>query len=355
MLVALLKKIVERYSSNIPANVREVYRRLFVSGIMLLLVLSIGTIGYKLLVPESSWFDGLYMTAITISTIGYGEIVDLTHNTSARIFTIFVAFSGIGIITYFLSNIATLLVEGNIQHSLNIRRMEKKIASLSGHYIICGMDRIGLNIAEELKKTQQVFVFADSDAQKIEQYRTHHPNMFCLTGDCTDEDFLNQLGLPQAKGLFVATADDNTNIVICVAAKQVNSTVRIIATCKENTNIKKLTTVGAEKVISPNFIGGLRMASEMIRPSVTTFLDTMMRDQNQNLRIEDIALSSSFFYQKLAELNIEKFEKTLLMAIKEQNNWIFNPKKEHLIQPNSVLIVMTTPEERKILEKMYCY
>lgn len=313
-------------------------------------ILFIGTLGYKLLSPDSPWFDCLYMTVITISTIGYTEIVDLSNNNPARVFTIFIAFSGIGILTYLLSNIAALLIEGDLQHKFIMRKMEKRMDNFENHFVVCGAGRVGKQIIEELHQTQRSCTFADLDEEVVRNLHHQFPNAVGIAGDCTEDDILHKLGVEKASGLFIATDDDNANLVICVSAKQLNSQLRIIAMCKDQRHTRKLRTVGATQVVSPTFIGGMRMVSEMIRPHVMNFME-MIREED-NLRIEEVNIPSKFNHQPLTELKIHNLENTFVMAIREGNQWHIKPKEQYIIQPNSILLVMTTPEERLELEKM---
>lgn len=325
--------------------------RLKIASIGFFSILAIGTVGYKLLSPNSMWFDCLYMTVITISTIGYTEIIDLSNNISARVFTIFIAFSGIGILTYLLSNIAALLIEGDLQLNFIKRKMEKRIDKLEDHFIICGVGRVGKQIIEELYITKRPFAFADLKEENIISLNSAFPDAAGLIGDCTEDEVLVKLGIEKASGLFIATDDDNANLVICVSAKQFNPKLRIVAMCKDPRHAKKLRTVGANHIVSPTFIGGLRMVSEMIRPHVMNFME-MIREQEDNLRIEEIYLPSKFDNQPLSNLPIHDLDNTLIMAIREESDWHIKPKPDYVIQPKSILLVVTTPEERMMIEEV---
>jgi voltage-gated potassium channel len=293
------------------------------------------------------------MTIITVSTIGYTEVVDLTNNVPGRVFTIFIALGGIGVLTYSLSNVASLIIEGNIRQSIKKKKMEKKIGHFTDHYILCGIGNLGNNILEELHKTKRTFVIADKNPDKISLLAEKYDQLNSLTGDCTEESFLLKLGIEKAKGIFVCTGDDNINLVVCVAAKHVNPNVYIVVECNEVKNIEKLRIVKADKVISPTFIGGLRMASEMVRPTVTTFLDEMMRDQEKNLRIEEIKFSTKYQGRSLMDIDFEHLPNTIPMAIREKDKWVFNPPKRSVITEHSILIVMTNPIERKKMDEIY--
>lgn len=330
----------------------QFYKRLRPVLAAFLFVLAMGTLGYKLIVPERSLFDGLYMTFVTVTTIGYSEVIDLENNTVGRVFTIIIAFMGIGVLTYGLSSIAAFIIETDLTKPFRLRKMEKSIKNMKGHYIVCGWSTVGRHVAEELEHTKRLFVVGDRDPEAVEEVNADFKYGMAFHGDCTDDDFLQKLNIKEAEGLFIATRDDHQNIVICVTARQLNKGVRIVAHCKEPDSQKKLHFVGADSVVSPSSIGGLRMASEMVRPTVTSFLDTMLRDTNENLRIEEVSIGEHYSGQTVADLPLDQFDKTLLMAVHENGRWTYNPKDDHALKAFSILVLMTSPEELKKLKAL---
>ena len=329
-------------------ELKLLYNRVRDAGIAFIFVLIIGSIGYKLLATYPvSLFDGLYMTIITVSTIGFEEVVDVTGNVPGRILTIFLAFSGVGLLTFILSNFAALLIEGDLREKLRINKMEKTIENLKNHYIICGFGLVGYQTAAEFNRTHREFVYSDQLLEKVLPYREELDEFgIGMVGDCTEDDFLLKLGIKNATGLIITTSEDNIGLMICLTAKQLNPNIRIIARCSNKKNARKYKSVGAEKVISPSFIGGLRIASEMVRPTVTSFLDKMLRGSNPNLRIEEITFSQKYIGKNLREIPIDSFKDTLILAIKEGENWTYNPDRLYAIKDNSILVVMTSPDDR---------
>ncbi len=333
-------------------ELKVVESRMRITGMAFLVVVTIGTVGFKLIGGEqASFFDGFYMTAITITTIGYNEVIILDN--LGRGFAVFIAFTGIGILTYFLTNMASLFIEGDLIKSRNRNKMEKKVSKMEGHYIICGGGRVGGNIAVELSQTDREFVIADVKEDVIKHNDEVYPEVPCLVGDCTDDEFLMKLGVERAHGIFVTTGSDNINLVICVTARQLNHNIRIVAQCKDVNHVNKMRRVGANKVVSPSFIGGLRMASEMVRPTVTTFLDEMLRSTENPLRIEEIGIPSDYVGKKLEDVNLDGLEQTLVLALQEGDRWVYNPKHDHVFQENTKLIAMTTPKDRQSLLKKF--
>jgi voltage-gated potassium channel len=297
-----------------------------------------------------SFFDCIYMTFITISTIGYGEVIDLSASPVGRAFTMLVAFAGIGTLTYAFSMITALIVEGNLTHSFRRRKMEQKIEQAQNHFIVCSAERVGMHIINELAATQRPFVVIEQHQDDIDALLQLHPDALYLLGDPTDNQLLQQAGVDRAAGLFATEDDDNRNLVICISAIHINPRLRIVSHAREPKNIDKMKHAGATSVISSEQIGGLRMASEMARPAVVSFLDTMLRDTQKNLRIEEVSIPPALVGKTLQDLKLKRYRDVLLMAIRVQDDWIYNPEETHLLAATSTLIFMGTPEARIHLE-----
>jgi voltage-gated potassium channel len=315
-------------------------------------ILVIGTFGYRLLSgSQYSYIDCFYMTFITIATIGYGEVVDMSNNPPARIFTMVLAVAGIGVLTYTLMNATAFVVEGRINAVFWRKRMEKNILKLRKHYILCGAEAAGYYILNELHSTQRPSVVVDIQRKMIDRLVETYPDQFFIEGDPTDNDTLLRAGIEHADGVFAVTSDDNQNLVISLTSRQLNPSVRIVACGNDLKNSEKLKKAGANAVVSPGYIGGLRMASEMIRPTVVSFLDLMLRRKDETLRIEEVTIPDTFGGKTLATLNLGKFPQLLLLAIKTGEDWIYNPPRTHVMAPADVLVFMGTLEERHEFEK----
>ena len=320
------------------------------SFIALALVLATGTVGYRIIGgPQYSWVDCFYMTFITIATIGYGEVVDLSHSPGGRIFTVFIAFAGIGTATYIMSTVTAYLVEGKINEVFWRRRMEKHIHKLKQHYLMCGIGRVGCNVANELAATHRPYVVIDEDIHNIEAYLERHPDTMYVHGDACDDDVLLKAHVETAAGVFAVTGDDSKNLLITITAKQLNPAVRIVARCHEVRNIEKTRKAGADSIVSPDFTGGLRIASAMIRPHVVTFLDEMLKSDT-NLRVEEIVVPSGFPDTNVSDLKL-KGKDYILLAVREKDRWRFNPADGDVVRPGNTLVVMATPAGRAQLER----
>ncbi len=329
---------------------RQQRNRLIGTALVLVIIIFGGSLVYWFLDDNNaSVLDCIYMTVITITTIGYGEVVDLTHNPPGRIFTMFLALVGIGTLTYLVSSITALVVEGTVSERFRRRSMEKKAAGFSDHYIVCGVGQVGRHIIAELHATGRQVIVMDTDRKALEKLEESMPDLVYMECDSTDSDALALAGVDRAKGLFAATDEDNLNLIICLTARQLNSAMSIIARCHDLKNEGKMKAAGANRVISPTYIGGLRMASEMVRPAVVSFLDVMMRNSDANLRVEEVTVASGG--RTLADLGLDAFTQTLLLAIRQGGAWQYHPPADTVLDDGAILIVMTNPAERKRLQE----
>jgi voltage-gated potassium channel len=328
----------------------RLYRRFATPALALISVNLIGMLGYKIIGgSQVSWLDSLYMTFITVATIGYGEIVDLSHSPGGRVFTICIALVGIGVTTYLISTLTAFILEGDMNQAIRRRRMQKSIAALRRHYIICGIGRVGTNVARELEVTGRPYVVIERSKDAIELYLTRYPDTLCIQADGSEDSDLNEAGIAHAAGLFAVTGDDSKNLVITLTAKLLNPQARVVARCHEVNYIDKMRKVGADAIVSPDFTGGMRIASSMIRPQVVSFLDEMLRADNA-LRVEEVQIPDGFAASTVGGLKLNRRD-FILLAVRAQNQWEFNPADNFFVGPGNTLVVMTRPEGRKSLER----
>ena len=329
--------------------IRGLYLKLIWAFAALGVVLIIGTIGYRLLAGgQYSWFDGFYMTFITVATIGYGEIIDLSQSPGGRVFTVIIGTAGLGTLWFMFSTLTVLILEGDINLALRRRRMEKVIKKLDGHYIVCGFGRVGRNVAAELEATNRPYVAIEENLLTLEEQKEKNPSLLYLHGDASDDDLLVSADIKDAKGVFAVTGDDSRNLMIALTAKQLNPAVRVVARCHEIRNAVKLRKAGADAIVSPDFAGGMRIATAMVRPHVQTFLDEMLRS-DQKLRVEEVTLPADFTPRDLGELRLRDPE-FVLLALRRGHEWIFNPADDCLLEPGHILIVMASPDGLQSIE-----
>jgi voltage-gated potassium channel len=330
----------------------KILKRFIWPVVALVAVLLIGTIGYRLMAgPQYSLFDTFYMTVITISTIGYGEVIEVALIPGGRIFTIFIAIAGIGVLFYIITNLTALLVEGELTKSFRRRKMERKVRDYKDHYIVCGSGDLGQHISNELGATKRQHVIIDVSKDTADKLLETTKGMAFIEGDATDNETLLKAGIERARGLFAALGDDNQNLVVVLTAKQLNPKLRVVSRCNELSNSEKMKKAGADAVISPYLIGGLRMASEMVRPTVVSFLDVMLRDREQNLRVEEVPIPTVFSGQSISSLKLKKHPKILPLAVRTGEDWTYNPPEDYVIASGSTLVFIGSPKDRQELEK----
>jgi voltage-gated potassium channel len=225
--------------------------------------------------------------------------------------------------------------------------MEKAIKKLSGHYIVCGFGRVGCNVAHELVHTRRQFVAIDLDEPRLLSQHEHFPELLYLNGDASDDELLLASDITDAAGVFAVTGDDSLNLMIVITARQLNPDIRIVARCHEIRNVQKMKKAGADVVISPDFSGGMRIASSMIRPHVVTFLDEMLRSE-QKIRLEEVHLNKRHRLCSIGELR-ERCPTCVIVALKDGEEFLFNPEADVLLSAGHVLIVMLPPQGREEL------
>jgi voltage-gated potassium channel len=324
----------------------------FVAAITaLLLVHLVGTLGYLYIGgPGSRLIDALYMTFITVATIGYAEIYDMSNNPGARLFTMFIGFVGIGTTWYLFSTFTAFVLETNLSETYRRKRMLRTIEGLRGHYIVCGVGRVGGYVADELLKTQRPFVAVDGSAEAIAAHTERTGHDLCLHGDAADDDVLLRAGVERCAGVFAVTGDDSRNLVVCMSARALQPTARIVARVHDRRNVEKTRRAGADEIVSPDFTGGMRIASAMLRPHAVNFMDMMLRTDN-NLRVEEIAVPDQF--RERAVSAIPSGRDYLLVAIHEKGGeWNFNPAPSDVVHPGDRVIAIMTPKGRAAIEML---
>lgn len=308
--------------------------------------------------PHVHWslFDCFYMSTITLTTVGFGEVLESMDTfVAARVYTMLVLVFGTGFLVYAASAGTAFIVEGELKHLLEKRRMTKRIEHLTGHYIICGAGgSTGLYVVRELIDTGKTFVVVEKDQERLDRLR----QMGCtyiVEGDATDDETLVAAGITRAAGLGCCLHDDKSNLYLTVTARQLNSEIRIVAQNQEMGARPKMVKAGANSAVSPNRIGGLRLVSELIRPSVTTFLDTMLRDTKRNIRFAEVTVGaeSELVGLTLAEAAIERNPGLPVLALRSRDDadFTFEPEPTIRLEAGYVIIVIGSRERVEALER----
>lgn len=228
--------------------------------------------------------------------------------------------------------------------------MEKEIAKLSGHYIVCGIGRVGTNVANELIKTMRTLVVIESDQAALDRWLEHAPDTLHLHADAADDQALQMAGVMKAAGVFAVTGDDSHNLMISLSVKLLNPGARVVARVHDVRNSNKARRAGADEVVSPDFTGGMRIASAMLRPHVVNFMDQMLRSDD-GLRVEEVIVPANIPSASVGAL-LPKARDYILMATHEDGKWVFNPDDDHVIRSGTALVLMASPAGRMRLEKM---
>lgn len=326
-------------------------RFLFAASLFFGLII-VSVIGYLILGgPDVTFLRALYMAVITVAGVGYGEIIDTGAYPALRIFNMFIVVFGVAITVYVFSVVAAFIVEVELANPFWRRRMQKRIAELRDHLIVCGLGDTGRHAASELLKTMTPFVAIETSEEKVKKLRESHPgtydDMLYILGDATEEDTLDRAGIAHAKGLIIALPQDKDSLVVTVLAHQRYPKLRIIARSASRRFAERMRRAGADATVSPSQIGGLRMASEAIRPHVVGFLDLMLKEQGKTLRVEEleIAQRSPWAGKSFRELDLHGKYNLLPLALKQTIAEPGEPKLEvnphdHTVVPGGAVVIV---------------
>jgi voltage-gated potassium channel len=325
-------------------------RHLIIAIIVILILLFAGTAGYHLI---EGWplFDALYMTVITITTVGYGEIHQLSKQ--GRIFTVFLIMSGFGGMGYVLGSIVQTFIAGQIRMALGRRKLEKKVKRLKNHYILCGYGRIGSFVAREFDVENIPFVVVEKDPDRIKVIE--EDGFPYVGGDATDDEILTRAGVERAKCLVAATGSDADNLYITLSTRSLNPAIYILSRAGEEGAERKLLSAGANRVVSPYLIGAARMLNAVLRPNIVEFIDLVVERKHLELQLEEITVEDNarFKGKPLRESGIRRELELIVVAIKKASgDMIFNPSSETLIEKGDVLIVLGEKKHLGMLEQL---
>ncbi len=328
----------------------ELRKRLVLSAALIALIVSFGTIGY-MGIEGWDFIDSLYMTIITLTTVGFKEIHDLSL--SGRIFTIVLLIGGVGTVFYTLGIGAKIIVEGELQEVYGRRRLEKKLKDLRDHYIVCGYGRMGKIVARELKHEKLKFVVMEKNEVLLDSDEKNET--LIIRGDATSDDLLKKAGIERAKCLISVLPTDAENLYVVLSARVLKPDLLIVARAGEEGSEQKLLRAGADRVVSPYHIGGLRMAHSVLKPAVVDFIEFATKSGNIDLQIEEITIQEGSQLVKLSldECGIGRDLGIIIVAIKQKTGEMkFNPTFRTAIQAGDTLIAVGETSKLAILEKM---
>ncbi len=326
----------------------ELRKKFFLAVLLMVLVVSFGTAGYMFI---EGWdlLDALYMTVITLASVGYKEVHDLSH--AGMLFTIVLIVGGVGTVLYALNAAVKIILEGELQQVFGRRRLEKKIKDLKNHYIVCGYGRMGKIICRELGEKKLPFVIVEKQHDVLME----HPDLLIVRGDATKDEILKEIGIERAKGLISVLPTDAENLFVVLSARGLNPKLFIVARAGEEGSEQKLLRAGADKVVSPYHIGGLRIAHTMLKPAVVDFIEFATKSGNIDLQMEEVEIkaTSRLVGKTLDESGIGRELGIIIVAIKKPNGEMkFNPTFRSAIKEGDTLIALGEITKLKSLEEM---
>jgi len=327
--------------------------RLALAGIALCVVCVAGTVGYFAIGKgQWSWEDCAYMVLITITTVGYAEVLPIAQAEGGRLFSMALLVSGIGVSVYFLSALTAFIVEGDLGEVLWRRKMHKRLSKLRNHHIVCGAGRTGRHVVEELLRAGCQVVVVEKEQKRISRLNADHGDgLLGILGDATEDGVLRDAGIEHATGLVTALELDQDNLFVALSARQLRPTLRIVSRSNSDRSVSKLRQAGADSVISPTHIGGRRMAHELLRPNVVGFLDFIARDVERNLGIEEVPIGtgSPLVGVQLSKSKIREVSSALVLAVLKGGTQTYNPPPDFEFEEGMTLIVLG---EREQLERL---
>lgn len=295
------------------------------------------------------------MTAITLTTVGYGEVIPI-NTPELKIFTIFLILFGMGTVLYFASALTAFIIDGEFRELLRERKISGMLEELTDHFIIAGTGDTGKFVLLEMVALKRPVVLIDHDRERISALeREYGFEIPFVVGDATDDDVLRRAGIEHAKGVVFSLGNDRDNLFATISARRLSPDLRIVTRGEDPRSEKKFIMAGATSVIYTNVLGGLRMAAEVSRPRVTTFLDLVMRDHDHFRIVEEIPVppESPLVGLSIKNANFRKRTDALIIAIHEENNeYKFNPGPDYILRGNTQLIVLALGEDIKVIEKM---
>jgi voltage-gated potassium channel len=326
-------------------------RRYFVLVLIPILLVIVGTTGYYFLEPEYSLFDALYMTVITLTTVGYAETHEL--HTEGRVFTIFLLLGGVFTLFYTATEVVRGIVSGELQDLLGRQRMARNLAEMDHHMIVCGYGRMGRLVCREFSKHKLPFVLIDRNEALLKSFDL--PYGVALPGDATSDELLKKAGVERARALITVAASDADNLYITMSARLLNDKLFIVARAEEEPAEGKLVRAGANRVVSPYAIGGFRMAQAVLRPAVVDFIELATRTEHLDLQIEEtrVAAGSKLAGATLLSSRVRQDLGVIIVVIKKkQGQMLYNPPGDALIQAGDTLIALGHRQQLDQLEAM---
>ena len=326
--------------------------KIYTAIVLLVILLAVGILGFRFM-SEYSWIDALYMTVITVTTVGFGEVHPLDD--TSKIFTVFLILTSVVILGYAIKVITEYILSKNDFEELKQKKMQKKIDGFNNHIIICGYGRNGKQAAQKLLAYNKPFVVIEKNKEIIDKFQSEL--LPFVYGNANEDEVLLQAGIDRADTLISALPNDADNLFVVLSARQINKTMNIISRASQETSYQKLKLAGANNVILPDRIGGDHMASLVVVPDLIEFIDNLSIIGKGNVNIEEVAVEKLFTTSKietLRHLDLRKKTGCTVIGYKnEMGEYIVNPGADMQLKPNSKIIVLGRPEQIEKLNSVY--
>ncbi|UCD33171.1 MAG: potassium channel protein [Desulfobacterales bacterium] len=310
----------------------------FITIFLSLVLLMLGALGY-MVIEGWSFLDAIYMTVITLATVGYGEVHEISP--TGRIFTVFLIFSGVGFFLYVAGNVVQFVVEGRIRHILGRRVLDKQISKLKDHFIVCGYGRMGRALCSYLIQKYLDVVVIEQNVGRVPVM--DNDGILYLVGEATDEAILLKAGIKRARGIITVLGSDADNVFLVLIAKRLNPDIFVVARANQNESEKTLYDAGTDKVVSPFALGGRRMAHAILRPTVIHFLELAFADDDTDIHVEEFPVSaaSKLIEVPLSESGLRQDLDLIILSVKKADgSMCFNPKASHQLEAGDTVVAV---------------
>ncbi|OTW80038.1 potassium channel protein [Bacillus toyonensis] len=320
-------------------------KQLWIAVVCMTFVVILGTLGF-MTIEEISLFQAFWMTMITVLTVGYGDAVPVTQ--AGKVFALLIIPVGVGIVTYAIGVVAAIIIEGNLFHAVRRKKMDKQIAQLQNHIIVCGCGRVGLQVVHELQEKKIPFVVVDKDESILEKEK-----LLYIHGDATEDQVLHHAGISKAAGLVAIVANDAENVFITLTARGLNDAIKIVARAEKPETEEKLRRAGANKVINPSSMAGIHIAKGIANPLTVHYIDTVLYGIEQSFVIEEISVGndSILVNKSLLESDVRNQFDVTILAILRSGDIIHNPTGQEKLQEHDMIIVFGSVEKLGQFEK----
>ncbi|KAB1068233.1 potassium channel protein [Tamlana haliotis] len=326
--------------------------RIYKALVLLLIIILIGVFGFRY-ISDYTWIDALYMTVITMTTVGFSEVVPL--DAESKIFTIFLIFASVVIVGYALSIITEYILSKNDVEELKQKRMQKMIDSFNDHVVICGYGRNGKQAAKKLKAYKKPFVVIEKN-KELED-RLQMDDVPYVIGNANEDDILKQAGVDRASSFISALPNDADNLFVVLSARQLNSTINIVSRASHESSYDKLKFAGADSVILPDKIGGDHMASLVVVPGLVEFIDNLSIVGSSDINVEEVAVEDLYdtgSLKTIKDLDIRQKTGCTVIGFKnEKGEYLVNPEADLVLVPNSKVIFLGRPEQIAVLNSIF--